>query len=100
MTAMGRLNTLAARSIIISRSRLHLSLIVPLCQARHQTQHKPVDEDPDSRESRRQECIRTVDAGFPVYVVINDEAESSAPPSFGKFARRFVEISAGLHNGA
>ena len=47
-----------------------------------------------------QECMRTVDAGFPVYVVINDEAESSAPPSFGKFARRFVELSAGLHTGA
>ena len=47
-----------------------------------------------------QESIRTLNAGFPVYVVINNKAEGSAPLSVEKFAQRVVEISTNLRNVA
>ena len=59
-----------------------------------------IDEDPDSRESLVRESIRTLDAGFPVYVVVNNKAEGSAPLSVRKFAERFVEITTNSDKGA
>lgn len=84
----------------VVRWSLHSGFKYETAKAKYFPFNQLVDEDPDSRESLVQECVRTLGAGFPVYVVINNKAEGSAPLSIGKFARRFVEVSADLHSGA
>jgi hypothetical protein len=61
---------------------------------------------PESEEARRyarassevqaRKCVRTLDAGFPVCVVINNKAEGSAPLNVEKLTRRTVEHRANL----
>ncbi len=84
----------------IARWSLHAGFKYETAKAKYFPFDKIVDEDSDSRESLVQESIRTLNAGFPVYVVINNKAEGSAPLSVGKFAQRFVEINTNLHKGA
>ena len=84
----------------IVRWSLHSGFKYETAKAKYFPFNRIVDEDPDSRESLVQESIRTLDAGFPVYVVINNKAEGSAPLSVGKFARRFVEITTTSQTGA
>ena len=84
----------------IARWSLHSGFKYETAKAKYFPFNQLVDEDPDSRGSLVEECIRTLDAGFPAYVVINNKAEGSAPLSVEKFAQRFVEISTTLHNGA
>lgn len=84
----------------IARWSLHSGFKYETAKAKYFPFNQIVDDDPDSRESLVQESIRTLDAGFPVYVVINNKAEGSAPLSVGKFAQRFVEIVANSRSGA
>ena len=84
----------------VVRWSLHSGLKYASAKEKYFPFNQLVDEDPDSRESLVQQCIRTLDSGFPVYVVVNNKAEGSAPLSVEKFARRFVELSASLRNGA
>ena len=84
----------------IARWSLHSGFKYETAKAKYFPFNKIVDEDPDSRESLVQESIRTLDAGFPVYVVINNKAEGSAPLSVGKFAQRFVEVVANSRKGS
>ena len=84
----------------IARWSLHAGFKYETAKAKYFPFNKLVDEDPESRESLVQECIRTLAAGFPVYVVINNKAEGSAPLSVEKFAQRFVELSTNLHSKA
>ena len=84
----------------IVRWSLHSGYKYETAKAKYFPFNKIVDEDPESRESLVRECIRTLDAGFPVYVVINNKAEGSAPLSVEKFARRFVDITSNLRTKA
>ncbi len=83
----------------IARWSLHSGFKYETAKAKYFPFNKIVDEDPDSRESLVQESIRTLNAGFPVYVVVNNKAEGSAPLSVGKFAQRFVEITNSRNGG-
>ena len=84
----------------IVRWSLHSGFKYETAKAKYFPFNKIVDEDLESRGSLVQECIRTLAAGFPVYVVINNKAEGSAPRSVEKFAQRFVDISTNLRTNA
>ncbi len=84
----------------IARWSLHSGFKYETAKARYFPFNQLVDEDPDSRDSLVAASIRTLAAGFPVYVVINNKAEGSAPLSVEKFAQRFVETRTPLRNGA
>jgi len=84
----------------VARWSLHSGFKYETAKAKYFPFNQLVDEDPDSRESLVQESVRTLSAGFPVYVVVNNKAEGSAPLSIGKFAQRFVEISSNLQKRA
>ncbi len=84
----------------IVRWSLHAGFKYETAKAKYFPFNKIVDEDPESRESLVQECVRTLAAGFPVYVVINNKAEGSAPLSVEKLAQRFVEINTNLRTKA
>ena len=84
----------------IVRWSLHSGFKYETAKAKYFPFNQLIDEDPDSRESLVRESIRTLDAGFPVYVVVNNKAEGSAPLSVRKFAERFVEITTNSDKGA
>ncbi|MBI5864232.1 MAG: DUF72 domain-containing protein [Planctomycetes bacterium] len=51
-----------------------------------------VDEDPESRESIATLCINAVARNLPVYTIVNNKAEGSAPLSIEKLAGRIVAL--------
>ena len=77
---------------LVVRWSLHSGFKYETAKAKYFPFNRLVDEDPDCRESLARECVRTLDAGFPVYVVINNKAEGSAPLSVEKLAQRVVAI--------
>ena len=77
---------------LVVRWSLHSGFKYETAKAKYFPFNRLVDEDPDCRESLARECVRTLDAGFPVYVVVNNKAEGSAPLSVEKLAQRVVAI--------
>ena len=77
---------------LVVRWSLHSGFKYETAKAKYFPFNRLIDEDPECRESLARECVRTLDAGFPVYVVINNKAEGSAPLSVEKLAQRVVAI--------
>ena len=84
----------------VVRWSLHSGFKYETAKAKYFPFNRLVDEDPASRESLARECVRTLDAGFPVYVVINNKAEGSAPLSVEKLAQLIASLRANLQSGA
>ena len=82
----------------VARWSLHSGFKYETAKEKYFPFDKLVDEDPESRESLALECVRTLDAGFPVYVVINNKAEGCAPLSVEKLAQRVLALRAPLAN--
>ena len=86
-----RAQSMAAGPLVV-RWSLHSGFKYETAKAKYFPFNRLVDEDPECRESLARECVRTLDAGFPVYVVVNNKAEGSAPLSVEKLAQRVVAI--------
>ena len=84
----------------IVRWSLHSGFKYETAKAKYFPFNQLVDEDPAGRESLAEECVRTLDAGFPVYVVVNNKAEGCAPLSVEKLARRVVALRTNSPNAA
>jgi uncharacterized protein YecE (DUF72 family) len=84
----------------VVRWSLHSGFEYETAKGKYFPFNRLVDEDPDCRESIARECVRVLDAGFPVYVVINNKAEGCAPLSVEKIAQRIVTLRTNLRNGA
>jgi uncharacterized protein YecE (DUF72 family) len=84
----------------VARWSLHSGFKYETAKSKYFPFNKLVDEDPGSRESLAAECVRTLDAGFPVYVVINNKAEGCAPLSVTKLAERVIALRTRLPNRA
>lgn len=78
----------------IARWSLHSGFKYEDAKSRYFPFNRLIDEDIDSRESLAQASARAIDAGFPVYIVINNKAEGSAPLSIDRLARRIAELIA------
>ena len=77
----------------VARWSLHSGFKYEDAKSRYFPFNKLVDEDLDSRESLAEACVSALDAGFSVYVVVNNKAEGSAPLSVEMLARRIVALS-------
>ncbi len=85
----------------VARWSLHSGFKYEDAKSRYFPFNRLVDEDLDSRESLAEACVNALEAGFPVYVVVNNKAEGSAPLSIEMLARRVAAISQerGLKSG-
>ncbi len=85
----------------IARWSLHSGFKYEDAKTRYFPFNKLVDEDLDSRESLADACASALNAGFPVYVVVNNKAEGSAPLSIERLAQRIAALCAvrGLNSG-
>jgi len=81
------------KGAFIARWSLHSGFKYEDAKSRYFPFDKLVDEDLDSRESLAAACVKALEAGFPVYVVINNKAEGSAPLSIAMLARRIAALT-------
>lgn len=77
---------------LIVRWSLHAGFKYEDAKSRYFPFNRIVDEDLDTRDSLARACVETLDKGYPVYVVVNNKAEGSAPLSIGRLAQRIAEL--------
>jgi uncharacterized protein YecE (DUF72 family) len=77
---------------LVARWSLHAGFKYEDAKSRYFPFNRIVDEDLDSRESLAEACVATLAKGFPVYVVVNNKAEGSAPLSVVRLAQRLVQL--------
>ncbi|MEP7157027.1 MAG: DUF72 domain-containing protein [Betaproteobacteria bacterium] len=72
----------------VARWSLHSGFRYEDAKSRYFPFNKLVDEDLDSRDGLAEASAKALEAGFPVYIVINNKAEGSAPLSIAMLAHR------------
>ncbi len=81
---------------LVVRWSLHTGFKYQTAKDKYFPFNRLVDEDIEGRESLAREAVRTLEKGFPVYVVVNNKAEGCAPRSIEKIAERVAALRANL----
>jgi len=89
-----RIDPLRGRAVVV-RWMLHDGLTYEKAVARYGPFSALVDEDPATRETIAQLAVAAAQTGIPMWIVVNNKAEGSAPLSIAKLARAIAELRQG-----
>lgn len=80
---------------VVVRWMLHAGLTYETAVARYGPFSALVDEDPASRDTIAQLANAAAQTGVPMWIIVNNKAEGSAPLSIAKLARAIADLRAG-----